>query len=87
MRSLALYLSAAAVIVATLSAAVACGAQDDAATSEPVVTVRVEVTVADTVVADVAEGEPAAPSVPHRGYNVLGEPDAPIVLYDYSDFV
>ena len=87
MRSLAPYLPAAMAGFAMLAAAVACGTADDAATSAPVATVRADVTVADTVVVDVAEGEVAAPSVPHRGYNVLGEPDAPIVLYDYSDFV
>ena len=92
MRSLAPYMSAAVAGFAMLAAAVACGTADDAApaTAEPIVTVRVDVTVADAadaVADDVAAGESAVPSVPHRGYNVLGDPDAPIVLYDYSDFV
>ena len=33
-----------------------------------------------------AQTSPAVPSVPHRTYNALGDANAPIVMYDYSDF-
>ena len=33
-----------------------------------------------------AQSSAAVPSVPHRNYNSLGDADAPIVMFDYSDF-
>ena len=43
--------------------------------------------VADTVAPD-EEQEGAKPllEVPDRGYNSLGSPDAPITMFDFSDF-
>ena len=49
-----------------------------AATSAPAATVAPDSAPAQT--------SPAVPSVPHRTYNALGDANAPIVMYDYSDF-
>ena len=33
------------------------------------------------------EKEPARVNVPNRGYNSYGDPDAPITMFDFSDFL
>lgn len=33
------------------------------------------------------EEEPARVNVPNRGYNSYGDPDAPITMFDFSDFL
>ena len=33
------------------------------------------------------EDEPARVNVPNRGYNSYGDPDAPITMFDFSDFL
>lgn len=33
------------------------------------------------------EKEPARVNVPNRGYNSYGNPDAPITMFDFSDFL
>lgn len=79
------HITAVAVITVILAAAIACGSPD-ATPTEPITTVGVTVT--DAAIDDTAAAvSHAVPSVPHRGYNVIGADDAPIVLYDYSDFV
>ena len=98
MRSATSHLFATAFGVALLAAAaIACGSVaplptspplPPTATAAPTVAATADLGVADYAtpsgVEDVAR---AVPSVPHRGYNVIGADDAPIVLYDYSDFV
>lgn len=79
------YLPVAAITIVALATAIACGSPDDTATTEPFPTAGITATVTDAD--NVAAVSSAVPSVPHRGYNVIGADDAPIVLYDYSDFV
>ena len=38
------------------------------------------------VIQEAAE-EPARVNVPNRGYNSYGDPDAPITMFDFSDFL
>ena len=83
-------------VTTLVAAAIACGSvalptstpMPPTATAGPTVAANADPDVADYAtpsgVEDVAR---AVPSVPHRGYNVIGADDAPIVLYDYSDFV
>ena len=91
------FLPALVLGVTTLAAAaIACGSVTlptstplpPTATAGPTVAANADPGVADYAtpsgVEDVAR---AVPSVPHRVYNVIGADDAPIVLYDYSDFV
>ena len=50
-------------------------------------------TVAPTATTEVVAGdsaeeeEPARVNVPNRGYNSYGNPDAPITMFDFSDFL
>ncbi len=44
------------------------------------------VVVADKAAQDVVEKQ-ASVNVPNRGYNSFGDPDAPITMFDFSDFV
>ena len=37
--------------------------------------------------AEETDDEPAGVNVPNRGYNSYGDPDAPIVMFDFSDFL
>lgn len=87
-----LSLAAAACAVVSL-AALACGpsAPDiptvppaPTATTAPVATSAPDPTRASGDAQ--AQTPPAVPSVPHRAYNALGDANAPIVMYDYSDF-
>ena len=92
------FLPALVLSVTTLAAAaIACGSGalptstplPPTATAEPTVAAPEATMSADGDVAQAGASEDAraVPSVPHRGYNVIGADDAPIVLYDYSDFV
>ena len=85
-------LAAAACAVVAL-AVVACGPSAPDATTvppAPTATMAPSATSAPdpTRAADNAPAQtsPAVPSVPHRTYNALGDANAPIVMYDYSDF-
>lgn len=87
-----LSLAAAACAVVSL-AVVACGpSAPDAPTVPPAPTATTAPAAtsapAATRTADDASAQtsPAVPSVPHRTYNALGDANAPIVMYDYSDF-
>ena len=87
-------MSLAAVVFGVVAlAALACGpSAPDAptvppaptATTAPVATSAPAATVAPDSAP--AQTSPAVPSVPHRTYNALGDANAPIVMYDYSDF-
>ncbi|MXX91890.1 MAG: hypothetical protein F4Y63_00355 [Chloroflexi bacterium] len=55
-------------------------------------TATVVATATTEVVEEVAgdsgeEEEPARVNVPNRGYNSYGDPDAPITMFDFSDFL
>ena len=83
-------LAAAALAVVSL-AVVACGPNTpDSPTVPPAptaTTVPTATSVPDAAPDDAsALSAPAVPSVPHRNYNALGDADAPIVMFDYSDF-
>ena len=87
-----LSLAAAAFAVVSL-AIMACGpSTPDSPTVAPAPTATTVPTAASVPDSAAASGDaparsvPAVPSVPHRTYNALGDADAPIVMFDYSDF-
>ena len=94
MSSDRIFLSLAAAVFAVVSLAVmACGpSTPDSPTVAPAHTATAAHTAASAPDAAAAPGDapalsaPAMPSVPHRNYNSLGDADAPIVMFDYSDF-
>ena len=94
MSSERILLSLAATVFAVVAlAVVACGpSAPDATTVPPAPTATMAPSAtsapAATRAADDASAQtsPAVPSVPHRAYNALGDANAPIVMYDYSDF-
>lgn len=58
----------------------------------PTATVAPPPTKAPMATAEVVEessgdDEPARVNVPNRGYNSYGNPDAPITMFDFSDFL
>ena len=55
------------------------------ATAPPVPTPTATRTSTVAPAEDQAEGPPRV-DVPNRGYNVLGSPDAPITMFEFSDF-
>lgn len=82
---------AAAVMAVVALAALACGS-DAPDTPAPAATAIPTATAAPSAGTSTsgdaaAQTPPTVPSVPHRDYNALGAADAPIVVYDYSDFV
>ena len=94
MSSDRIFLSLAAAAFAVVSLAVmACGpstpdsptvAPTPTATAAPIATSAPDAAAAPDDAP--ALSAPAVPSVPHRNYNALGDADAPIVMFDYSDF-
>ena len=87
-----LSLAAAAFAVVSLPI-MACGpSTPDRPTVAPAPTATTVPTAASVPDAAATSGDapalsaPAVPSVPHRTYNALGDADAPIVMFDYSDF-
>ncbi len=52
-------------------------------TSTPMPTATAE----DVVEATVVMVERAKVNIPNRGYNALGDPEAPITMFDFSDFL
>ena len=88
-------LAAAAFAVVSL-AVVACGpstpdsptvAPAPTATTAPIATSAPDAAAAPNDASALsAPSVPSVPSVPHRNYNALGDADAPIVMFDYSDF-
>ena len=91
MSSGRIFLSLAAAAFAVVSLAVAaCGpSTPDSPTVPPAPTAPIATSAPDAVAASgdaPALSAPAVPSVPHRTYNALGVADAPIVMFDYSDF-
>ena len=94
MSSDRIFLSLAATAFAVVSLAVlACGPNTpDSPTVAPAPAATTVPTAASVPDAAAASGDapalsaPAVPAVPHRNYNALGDADAPIVMFDYSDF-
>jgi len=88
MSSDRIFLSLAAAAFAVVSLAImACGpSTPDSPTVAPAPTATAAPTAAPAPDDAPALSAPAVPSVPHRNYNALGDADAPIVMYDYSDF-
>ena len=81
-----LSLAAAACAVVAL-AVVACGPSAPDTPTVPPAPTTTSAPAATRVYDDAsAQTSPAVPSVPHRTYNALGDANAPIVMYDYSDF-
>lgn len=84
---------AAAVLSAIALVALACGTDapdTPAATATavaPATATAAPSTATNTSGDAAAQSSPSVPSVPHREYNALGAADAPIVVFDYSDFV
>ena len=52
----------------------------------PTATVSPDTTTGAISKVDAAEEEPKV-SVPNRGYNAMGSDDAPITMFDFSDFL
>ena len=91
----------AVLILFSAIAVAACGAQDagetvneSALTAELVVPPASQVTVepatatvAPTPTEESIEDEPPRVHVPNRGYNSYGNPDAPITMFEFSDFL
>ena len=94
MSSDRIFLSLAAAAFAVVSlAVVACGpSTPDSPTVAPAPAAATAPTATSAPDAAAASDDapalsvPAVPSVPHRTYNALGDADAPIVMFDYSDF-
>ena len=66
--------------VAPASQVVVVATEVPTATAEPTATV-------EPTVAEESDDEKARVNIPNRGYNSLGDPDAPITMFDFSDFL
>lgn len=84
LRSVALV----AIAIAALSGA-ACGGSSDnvALTAESVVATAIVASEPTSVPTETPASDAPIVKIPHRGYNALGDPNAPIKLFDFSDFL
>ena len=81
----------AALVLLSAFSVVGCGIRDDdGAVSENVLTAELVVPPASQELAAptaTAAVEKVRVNVPNRGYNSYGDPDAPITMFDFSDFL
>ena len=86
-----MYLRSAALVaiaIAALSGAACGGSSEDVAlTAESVVATAIQSFEPTPIPTDALDTETPVAKVPHRGYNALGDPNAPIKLFDFSDFL
>ncbi len=79
------FLLGSSIVVAALAfgiVAAACGSATPTPMPPPTAT-----TTASAPTATATEGKASSDPVSNRGYNVRGEDDAPITLFDFSDFL
>lgn len=82
--------SAALVAVAIVAiSGAACGgsSEDVALTAESVVATAIVAAEPTPAPTETTASDAPTVKVPHRGYNALGDPNAPIKLFDFSDFL